>query len=483
MAATRKLAQSQLELQAQTSGATAIQRAQDSRTRNQQQTRNREEGARQFDEGTNQKELDRWQRQWEEKRANELRQSQLDEQTRQFDVTAGQRDRQIGQRDEENAMTAADKGLEKAGGGGQAAPAQAGGGQQRMGNQPAPGGQGGADPQRMAQMQAEMARGKGQMSQGIEQGTQGRGYVKTAGRQQAEAEEQGVERTKAAASAYAAVTSRRRLGFEMQKAQAQMDVGATKVAKAEVAAAMERAEGPLDDFTSLLDRLEKMGDQPSKLSGGLKANDWTAVAELFGKTPPVGNAADIKASIDNKQTSPRLMAWLSEKQAHMVVQFVAEGTGVLPNSKYIDTLSEGWKVFNEQVQMAKKQFGIDMGGPGGLMTTRTRFRMKRMAQKMAAKAILTGQLMTEGGEPGPQGAQPVEPLQGTRVQGDETAKSGGSEEPDMALARTPEKQAAHEQSQRPQGPNPPGEEGYIHPMSSMGGPGRGSQGPKWSDVR
>ena len=114
------------------------------------------------------------------------------------------------------------------------------------------------------------------------------------------------------------------------------------------------------------------------------------------------------------------------------------------------------------------------------MTTRTRFRMRRMAQKMAAKAILTGQLMQEGGDPaGAQGGGG----QGATAQGATAQGAGEREEPDQALARTPEKQANVDASQKPQVPNPPGESGYVQPMSGMGGQGRGSQQPRWSDVR
>jgi hypothetical protein len=454
MPATRKLDQSRLELQASATGEQATQRAQESRTRNIQQSRNREEQGRQFDESTSQRELDRWQRQWEEKRANDLRQQQLDEQTRQFDVSAGQRDRQLGQRDEEIGISAADKGLERKGGAAQVQAPPTGGDQSRIGGQPELGTQGGVDP-RMQAMQAEMARGNArgsaQMSQPIEQDTQGRGYVKTVGRQKAEAEAQGVARTKAASTAYAAITSRRRLGFEMMKAQAAMDASDTKQARIDVAAAMKRAEGPLEDFTGLLDRLEKSVDILNKPSRGLKQNDWNIVRKLFGKTEPVGNAKAVKEAIDSERVNPRLMSWLSEKQTHMVVQFVGEGTGVLPDSKYIDTLSEGWKVFNDQIQLAKMQYGIDIGGPGGLMTTRTRFRQKRMAQKMAAKAILTGQMMTEGGEPlgqaggaqagGAQaGGAQAGGAQGATAQGAGEQGGGAREEPHRALGLTREEQ-------------------------------------------
>lgn len=68
--ATRKLDQTDRMLQAGGQGNQAVQRAQESRTRNVQTSRNRKETARQFDESTRQRELDRFERQHERDRAD-----------------------------------------------------------------------------------------------------------------------------------------------------------------------------------------------------------------------------------------------------------------------------------------------------------------------------------------------------------------------------------------------------------------------------
>ena len=418
-------------LSAGQSGEAAKQRSHEGRIDSANKRADRSQRQQQIDNTKDTQDQALWQRQWEQSRAERAQRDaqreknqagkprttnfggegqlsgagdpKLDESKRQFDSQMAEKQRQF---DTSTQLGAAKSGLVAAGGG-------------------IAGGNPGPDNPRMTQMQQEMAnRQKNQMGQGVEQKGQ-RGFVPSEESKRKTAEEEGITRTRAATETYRAITARKRLGFEVQKAQAALDAtggAGNKSAAAEVKAAMKKAEGPLANFKGLIDRLEGSVDS-TKVSGGLRQNDWEKLAEMFGETPPVGNAAEVKQAIDSKRVNPRLTTWLAERQAAMVVDYVAEGTGELPDREYVDFLSSGMKMLMDQTQLHAKQFGIEFGGPGGLMAVRTRSRQRRMAQKLAAKAILSGNLLQEGGAPGMQ-------EQGTE----------GQQVPDQALGRPPQPQ-------------------------------------------
>lgn len=392
MAATRKLDQSKLMLEAGQSGEAAVQRAQESRTRNVQQTRNRAEQSRQFNEQTNQRELDRWQRQWEEKRANDLRQQQLSEQSRQFDVSAGERAREF---DVSTNLTAADKGLTPTG----AAPAQVGGGgQQRIGQQPEMGTQGGQDP-RMASMQAEMRRGSTQMGHGLEIDTQGRGFVKSAQRQKQEAGAERRAESDTESRRISAVASYRRAVDAYKIAELRMDAAQSASARSAESAALKELKGqlmqPIKSTTATMNRMQ---------NGKGTLQDWQSVAAEVANTPDAGSLNELKADIAANTWTDRLQSFMQQKVTVQALKYI-NATGELPDGELVDLSSPGMQMFTRSAADVAIMNSPQVAGPGQLLSFRDQAARIRYIHRLAAWQVLNQKpLSTSGvGGAGPQG--------------------------------------------------------------------------------
>jgi hypothetical protein len=363
MAATRKLDQSQLMIQADAQGNQAVQQAHDSKQRNTQITAERDEGARQFDEQVEQQELDRWQRQWEDKRANEFREKQLAEGARQFD--------------DQQALTAADRGLVPTGGGES---------QQRIGQQPAMGTTGGNNP-RMQAMMAEMNRGAEQGRQGLEIDTQGRGYVKSQGRLEGEAAAQQTAMSDAQTRLINEQASYQRTVNSYQMAEMRMLAADTAAAKAEQEAALKELSTelmqPVKSTVGMLDRM----NTPGKSSEG----DWqTIVSEL---TPPKGQPLpeQLKTLLTEAQGgvwTPGLQRFYQQKATAQAVKFIY-GTGKLPEGDMVDFSSPGMREFVAHARDISIMNAPHMPGPGQMLSFKDQAERNRFINRRAAWSTLT----------------------------------------------------------------------------------------------
>lgn len=479
MAATRKLDQSELMIRAGAQGESAVQRSQESRTRNRQQTLSRKESARQFNKSIEQQELDRSQRQWEVQRADRAKRDAVraENQAGKKDMTIfGQQGRQqreneerykaetVSEREkfeegkrqfgEKQSLEAAKAGLKSGGKTGMAAP-----------KDPVPSGKPMAEPQNIVQVptaepqaspggvakasyitegsdvdrtgaQALMSprmqgldqemgmREQEQMGQPIELGTQGSGWVADPSTPAGQAAT--IKRQSAQLALY---KSRRDLGFKMQEAQARLDAASTKENKALLKESEVKAQARLANFSDRFERFDNAmgmtGDKPT-------ADDWTKIKQLVldKNLPDVGNAEGIHAAIRESKVNARLIEWMGERRSNMAVLYVANGTGELPDREYVDFLTDGMKEFMNEVQAARLKTKFDFGGPVGLMSATTRARQRRVVQKMAAMTILgrkTMQVGPEGtagnteqvmqGQEGGQGASAVMGAQGAQEVG------------------------------------------------------------------
>lgn len=363
--ATKKLQQSQLELQAGSSGESARQRSHESLVNSRQQDASRDESARQFDASNEQRSLDRYQRQWEQQRADRARRDaqraanqaqkprstnfgnegyvqgqeprptgnpELDERRRQFDESQElQRDRmaqQQGQFETRTDLQAATHGLQRS----------------------APGA-GAANP-RLQALQQEMAqRQREQMGQGLEQ-TGRRGFVPTpeaeqATQQRADLAERDMQTKElnAAANFKRAATAYERLGIQAQAAK-------TKEARAELQAKQKEQEKsllqPIKASSGRLDRFMK-GDYTQADMQTLRAmiNDPT------NGVPPVGTGRAIHDEVAAGQVGPRVTQFLTEQVAAKAIEFIY-ATGKFPDGDLVDFSSAGMQEFSRRAMEARR---------------------------------------------------------------------------------------------------------------------------------
>lgn len=466
MAATRKLDQSKLMLEAGQQGNAAVQSAHNTRTSNIQQSANRAENQRQFNEQVDQQELDRWQRQWEEKRANELRERQLDEQTRQFDVSTGERARQF---DESQALTAADRGLERVGG---AVQQPAEGQQQRIGQQPAMGTQGDMDP-RLAALRAEMGRAGAQINQGLEIGSQGRGYVKSAARQQSEAGAEQRAQQDSESRRVQAVAQYQRAVNDYRIAEMRANSAASaSVRTAETAALKELKTQLMQPIKSTVKTMDRM------MSGKGTMQDWQSVNAELANSPDAGRLTGLKAEAAGGVWTDGLQSFMQQKVVVQSLKFI-NATGELPDGELVDMSSPGMQAFTAAAKDVSIMNSPTMPGPGQLLSFQDQAARIRYINRQAAWFVLNQKPTSEeGGQLNPAapgaGYQSHEQRAGPEGQ----VPPGGQITSEEAQRRAAQPSPVLEDVQLPEDNRPTaGEEGYVQPQSS-----RGAQ-PDWAKVK
>ena len=393
--ATRKLDQSQLELQAAESGNRAAQAAHDARQNREQRNLDRAERAREFDEQINQRELDRWNQQWQERRrardqrASDLAERQagkqrttnfgtegigpdepggrgyqepapagdprLEEQKRQFDIRT--------------QMQAADKGLEQTG-------------------QGIPGGAPGPDNPRLQALQqqnaAATARGDQQMAQGLEQDPQGKGFVKSASRIEQEKQAQELPRERALTARMNALERHRQNVRQYKLATAKFYAPTTaagkKEAKAEMEAKNKQLFQPIESTSKLIDRLR------SEKAGG---DDWAALREMVKNDPKAGVHAETIQEIDDNEFGENLGRFLNEKIGAQGVKYAFE-TGQMPDGTKVPYYTAGMQLLTKNTVAARTQ--LSTGANALILKKRLgEEQFNRLVTELAGEFTMKGQ--------------------------------------------------------------------------------------------
>lgn len=424
--ATKKLQQSQLELQAGQSGESATQRSHESLVNTRHRNADRAEGARQSDNSNEQRSLDRWQRQWEQQRAarsqrdtqraaNQAQKprttnfggegylegqepkptgdARLDETRRQFDASQQQQQGQFEQRqaqdqqqfDTRTDLQAATQGL------------------QRSGQPGSP-----ADNPRLQALQEEMQkRQKQQMGAGLEQ-TGRRGFVPTPEEQAKQARaanlaerDMQTKELNAAANYQRAATAYERIGVEIKAAK-------TKEQKAELQAKQKDQEKsllqPIKSSAGRLDRFMK-GDHT-------QADMQTLQALVNSQVAPVGSARPLHDEVAAGQIGPRVTQFLTEQVAAQAIEFIY-ATGKLPDGDLVDFGSAGMQEFSRRALEAR-QLLMPNTVAGQMLNREDVSKIKRgyadhleMVNKLAALLVMKQQPSTSG--PGAALGKPQEP--------------------------------------------------------------------------
>lgn len=393
--ATRKLDQSQLELQAAESGNRAAQAAHDARQNREQRNLDRAERAREFDEGINQRELDRWNQQWQERRrARDQRESDLAERqagkqrTTNFgtegigpDQPGGRGYQEPGKKEDprlaeqkrqfdvRTQMQAADKGLV--------------GGAQGI-----PGGNPGPDNPRLQALQqqnaAATARGDQQMAQGLEQNAQGKGFVKSAARVEQEKQAAELPRERALTARMSALERHRKnvadYKLATQKFYAANSAAARKEAKAEMEARNKQLFQPVKSTANLIERLR------SEKAGG---DDWAALREMVKNDPKAGVHAETIQEIDDNEFGENLGRFLNEKVGAQGVKYATE-TGVMPDSNQVPYYTAGMQLLTKNTVAARKQ--LSTGANALILRKRMgEEQFNRMVTELAGEFTMKGQ--------------------------------------------------------------------------------------------
>lgn len=398
--ATRKLDQSQLELQAAESGNRAAQAAHDARQNRQQRNLDRAESGRQFDEGINQRELDRWNQQWQERRrARDQRASDLAERqaakprTTNFG-TEGTLDQQPGgaptddpskreqfdeqkrQFDTRTQMQAADKGLQQQ--------------TQLPGGAPV-----GGDNPRLAALQAQnQARGDEQMAQGLEQDTQGRGFVKSPSRIEQEKQAQELPRERALTARMNALERHRQNVQQYKLSTAKFYAATTAAAKKEAKAEMEKTNKalfqPIESTHGLIERLR---------SGKARGDDWAALREMVENDPRAGVHEATMQEIEDNEFEENLGRFLNEKIGAQGVKYATE-TGVMPDGTKVPYYTTGMQLLTKNHVAARAH--LSTGANAIILKKRMgEEQFNRMVTELAGEFTMEGkdlaQVMRDAG--------------------------------------------------------------------------------------
>lgn len=350
--ATRKLDQSQLELQAAESGNRAAQVAHDSRQNREQRNLDRAEQAREFDEGINQRELDRWNQQWQERRrARDQREGALAERqagqqrTTNFGTEGIAPDQPGGRGYQEPApaadprleeqkrqfdirtqMQAADKGLVQTG--------------QLPGGAPA-----GGDNPRLAALQAQnqegQARGDAQMAQGLEQNAQGQGFVKSESRIEQEKQAAALPRERALTARMSALERHRNNVAQYKLATAKFYAATSAASRKEAKAEMDKRDTalfqPIESTAKLINLLR------TEKAGG---SDWAALREMVKNDPQAGVHAETIAEIESNEFGENLGRFLNEKIGAQGVKYAFE-TGQMPDGTKVPYYTTGMQLLTK----------------------------------------------------------------------------------------------------------------------------------------
>lgn len=385
--ATKKLQQSDLMMRAGAQGEAAVQRAHEGRTQSAGRRKSQEIQERQIDESTEQRNLDRWQRQWEEKRSSDERKRQFDvgleERQRQFDVSGEQRGQQFEQAQKQQAQQFEEKqDLQAAGQGLQRAP----------------------DPQtqaRMNQMQAEMGRGDTQMAQGLEMGGQGGKWVATPGAKQAAGERADVAKTEADTARINAVANYQRSVDSYRIAEMKHQGASTAAGKAEAKAAMKVLDQqlmiPIKQTSGVLDRM-------MSIKGGTD-QDWKTVNRMIdaNKKELAGDLIAMKLDSEAGNWSPRLEKFVEGKLGVQALKYM-QSTGLMPSGEMVDPSSEAMQTFSRHAVTAK----YDAAMTDRLLSIPDRLSKVKYIVRRAAELALKG-TPTPDPTPSTQGSQEADP--------------------------------------------------------------------------
>jgi len=392
MVATPKLEQSRIELQAAESGNRAAQAAHDARQNRQQRNLDRSERAREFDEGINQRELDRWNQQWQERRrardqrAGDLAERQDAKQRTSIFGTEGTLDQAGGaptddpskretfeeqkrQFDTRTQMQAADKGLEQQ--------------TQLPGGAPV-----GGDNPRLAALQAQnqaaTARGDEQMAQGIEQDTQGQGFVKSASRIEQEKQASAMPRERAL-TARMAVIERARVNTRAYKLATAKFYAATTSAERKVASEeMDKRDKslfqPIESTFGMLDRLRS--------EKGNLDDDWAALKDMVANDPKAGAHQATMDEIENNQFGENLGRWLNQKLGQQGMKYASQ-TGLMPDGKKVPYYTQGMQLLTKNHTTAVEELGA--GANGIILRKKMGLeQFNRMVTELAADMAMKG---------------------------------------------------------------------------------------------
>ena len=401
MARTEKLRQSQLELQAGQAGESATQRSHESLMSTRHRNADRAQNARQFDSTIEQRNLDRYQRQWEERRqarserdairaknqaqkprttnfggdgylAGQERKpsgdARVDESARQFDQRQAQQSQQFQQSQAQQSqqfetktdLSAASQGLER-------------------------------ENPRLQALQQEMSqRQQEQMGQPTEQGGK-RGFVPTEAAKEKSSKDANldernmrVKEANAAANMQRAATSYEKLGAEMKAAT-------TKSARADIKAKRKLVEDtlmqPIKSDSSRLDRFMK-GDQTDA--------DLQTLRAMLRDVPPVGISRALHDEVNSGEIGPNVTRFLTEKVAASAIEFIY-ATGKLPDGNLVDFSSAGMQEFSKRA-MEARQLLLPNTVAGQLLTKEQVEKIKRgyqdhieMIHKLGALLIMKNQ--------------------------------------------------------------------------------------------
>ena len=395
MARTNKLGQSQIMIGAAESGNNAAQRQHDSRQNRRQNDLDRGEKARQFDESINQREQDRWNQQWQQRRSDRAQRDETRaqnqagkrrtsnfgnegqdpgylaaddpntpanqenkrrweaehaEKQRQFDVkteaTQSRQEQDQSQFETTTNMEAADKGL--------------------------------VDP-RMQQMQAEMQRGQEQMGKPVES-DQNKGFVKSPERKALEKQKGDTSAANAQTANTNAILRRR----ELERSYQQQDI---KVNSAKTAAERKEATAKREAVdTQLRQPLEAVNVTLNKLRKGDQSNDlWEALKKDAVGVP---DEVEIQKNIKAKQFGPALANFMNAKQAKIAVKYTA-GTGNMPSGKTVLYSTEGMQRLVKNTPWAAQK--LLTGVNAQLYKAMSQEDFISQVNKTAAEATIKGQ--------------------------------------------------------------------------------------------
>ena len=397
MARTDKLKQSQIMLDAGQSGEAARQRSHESRISSSHRRADRAQQQSQFEEGIEQQNLDRWQRQWEQRRAERERRDQeraanqaakprttnfgtegrdpggvvdpkLEENKRQFDQQMAEKQRQF---DTSTELSAATHGLQRGGG--------------------VAGGNPGPDNPRLQALQQEMQqRSEKQMGMGVESKGR-RGFVPTPEAKEAAKRSAQLDERAMQAKELTAAASWQRAVTAQQKATADVKAATTsagrKEAEAKQKAAEESLEQPIKSDAARLDRFIK-GDQTESV--------LQTLLSMLKNLLPVGVARDIHDEANRGEVGPAVTRFLSEKVAASAIQYIY-ATGKLPDGKLVDMSSAGMQEFSRRAIEARGLL-LPNTVAGQLLTDKQISKVKRgysdhleMVHKLAALLVMKQQ--------------------------------------------------------------------------------------------
>jgi len=299
----------------------------------------------------------------------------------------------------------------------------------------AAGDQGPPNPEAVLKMEEEQRRQNQQVDRQLESRGRQKGYVSSELGKENEAR----ERTKTASIVYNAITARKRLGLAMQRAQAAYDNSGSKEDKETLAKERWMAQSDLRNLTNIQDKVDAYVTE-GKRNRKLTDEQTNILKELAAKVQGAPGTEAIMGPIASGIYKPRTVSFIAEKKWAMAVDFMAEGSGALPDVEYIDTLAAGYKQWVRQIELIEKSMNLDHGGPAGLMSNRSRATKQRLIQKLAALNIKRGNLIL-----------------------DEEAQ-GGQNMPAQAVGRRPQQQPQRQapvNGPRHQEPKP---DPYINPI-------------------